>query len=207
MAKKRKSEATGLDEADRTMYTTFCAAANSLSQLYTQAMNQQKLAFQAGERRALLGIDVMGREEIACEENRCSNNMWTYETGEKLYEWMVHQEGQGSKLSTADIVAYLQNEHDRGVDEPPVLPGLPFPHQNPQHMVQYPATSAQVSNGSSGQACIAQGPRFVPSANGGRSSSNETNFFLDQSREFNPGASNDSSMDMHADTPDPYADY
>ncbi|KAK9165730.1 hypothetical protein Scep_000921 [Stephania cephalantha] len=179
MAKKRKSEATGLDEADRTMYTTFCAAANSLSQLYTQAMNQQKLAFQAGERRAL----------------------------EKLYEWMVQQEGQGSKLSTADIVAYLQNEHDRGVDEPPVLPGLPFPHQNPQHMVQYPATSAQVSNGSSGQACIAQGPRFVPSANGGRSSSNETNFFLDQSREFNPGASNDSSMDMHADTPDPYADY
>ncbi|KAK9130085.1 hypothetical protein Sjap_010572 [Stephania japonica] len=152
MAKKRKSEATGLDEADRTTYTTFCGAANSLSQLYTQAMNQQKLAFQAGERRAL-------------------------------------------------------NEHDRGADEPPVLPGPPFPHQNPQHMMQYPATSVQVSNGSFGQACIAQGPRFVPSANGGRNSSNETSFFLDQSREFNSGASNDSSMDMHADTPDPYADY
>lgn len=54
MAKKRKSVATRLDEVDRTMYTTFCNAANSLSQLYTQAMNQQKIAFQAGERHGMV---------------------------------------------------------------------------------------------------------------------------------------------------------
>lgn len=54
MAKKRKSDATRLDEVDRTMYTTFCSAANSLSQLYTQAMNHQRLCFQAGERHALV---------------------------------------------------------------------------------------------------------------------------------------------------------
>ncbi|KAK8941714.1 hypothetical protein KSP40_PGU001437 [Platanthera guangdongensis] len=53
MARKRKSDATPLDEVDRTLYSTFCSAANSLSQLYTQAMNQQKVAFQAGERQAL----------------------------------------------------------------------------------------------------------------------------------------------------------
>ncbi|KAG0500517.1 hypothetical protein HPP92_000589, partial [Vanilla planifolia] len=53
MAKKRKSDASRLDEVDRTMYSTFCSAANSLSQIYTQAMSQQKLAFQAGERHAL----------------------------------------------------------------------------------------------------------------------------------------------------------
>ncbi|KAF8405893.1 hypothetical protein HHK36_007971 [Tetracentron sinense] len=53
MGKKRKSGATRLDEVDRTMYTTFCSGANSLSQLYTQAMNQQKLSFQAGERHGL----------------------------------------------------------------------------------------------------------------------------------------------------------
>ncbi|KAH7565945.1 hypothetical protein JRO89_XS08G0043400 [Xanthoceras sorbifolium] len=53
MAKKRKSDATRLDEVDRTMYTTFCSAANSLSQLYTQAMNHQRLSFQAGERHAM----------------------------------------------------------------------------------------------------------------------------------------------------------
>ncbi|GKU90732.1 hypothetical protein SLEP1_g4688 [Rubroshorea leprosula] len=54
MGKKRKSIATSLDEVDRTMYASFCSAANSLSQLYTQAMNQQKLSFQAGERHGLI---------------------------------------------------------------------------------------------------------------------------------------------------------
>ncbi|RZS03324.1 hypothetical protein BHM03_00033492 [Ensete ventricosum] len=54
MARKRKLEAMGLDEADRTLYSTFCAAANSLSQVYAQAMNQQKISFQAGERHALV---------------------------------------------------------------------------------------------------------------------------------------------------------
>lgn len=54
MAKKRKSDASRLDEVDRGMYTTFCSAANSLSQLYTHAMHQQKLSFQAGERHSLV---------------------------------------------------------------------------------------------------------------------------------------------------------
>eukprot|EP01018_Ginkgo_biloba_P014546 Gb_31393 [translate_table: standard] len=59
MAKKRKSENAGLDEAERTMYTSFSNAANSLSQLYTQAQHQQKLAFQAGERHALVRLSGM----------------------------------------------------------------------------------------------------------------------------------------------------
>jgi len=54
MGKKRKSIATSLDEVDRTMYASFCSAANSLSQLYTQSMNHQKLSFQAGERQGLV---------------------------------------------------------------------------------------------------------------------------------------------------------
>lgn len=54
MAKKRKSDATRLDEVDRGMYTTFCSAANSLSQLYTHAMHQQRLSFQAGERHSMV---------------------------------------------------------------------------------------------------------------------------------------------------------
>lgn len=58
MGKKRKSIATSLDEVDRSMYTSFCSAANSLSQLYTQAMNHQKLSFQAGERHALVRLFV-----------------------------------------------------------------------------------------------------------------------------------------------------
>jgi hypothetical protein len=55
MSRKRKTNAAPrLDEADRTLYSTFCGAANSLSQLYTQAMAQQKLSFQAGERHAFV---------------------------------------------------------------------------------------------------------------------------------------------------------
>lgn len=38
------------------MYSAFSSAANSLSQLYTQAMHHQKLSFQAGERHALVRI-------------------------------------------------------------------------------------------------------------------------------------------------------
>ncbi|KAL5080845.1 hypothetical protein RYX36_009266 [Vicia faba] len=49
MGKKRKSTATSLDEVDRTMYASFCTTANSISQLYTHAMNHQKLSFHAGE--------------------------------------------------------------------------------------------------------------------------------------------------------------
>ncbi|XP_072978826.1 uncharacterized protein [Typha angustifolia] len=69
MGTKRKSEATRLDEVDRTLYSTFCDAANSLSQLYTQAMNHQKFSFKAGELHSL----------------------------EMLYEWILRELEQGSR--------------------------------------------------------------------------------------------------------------
>jgi hypothetical protein len=55
MMKKRKSEYSGLDEVEKTLHTSFCTAANSISHLYTQAQHQQKHAFQAGERHAVVG--------------------------------------------------------------------------------------------------------------------------------------------------------
>ncbi len=55
MVKKRKSEFSGLDEVEKTLHTSFCTAANSISHLYTQAQHQQKHAFQAGERHAVVG--------------------------------------------------------------------------------------------------------------------------------------------------------
>ncbi|URE43118.1 holocarboxylase synthetase [Musa troglodytarum] len=86
MAKKRKPEAVTrrLDEVDRTVYSTFRCGANSLSQIYTQAVAQRKVAFQAGERYAL----------------------------EKLYQLIVRHSDAGSTVTVADIVAYLQNETD-----------------------------------------------------------------------------------------------
>ncbi|XP_031478143.1 uncharacterized protein LOC116249132 [Nymphaea colorata] len=80
MAKKIKSDGSGIDEANRTMYAAFCNAANSLSQLYTQAESQQKLAFQAGERHSL----------------------------EKMYQWILRQEEDGKRITASDVIFRLQ---------------------------------------------------------------------------------------------------
>ena len=73
---------TSLDEVDRSMYASFCSAANSLSQLYTQGMNNQKLSFQAGERHAL----------------------------DKIYQWICNTQQAGSRVTTDDLLSYLQTE-------------------------------------------------------------------------------------------------
>ncbi|XP_071693904.1 uncharacterized protein [Rutidosis leptorrhynchoides] len=103
MAKKRKSLATSLDEVDRTMYSTFCNAANSLSQLYSQAMSQQKLSFLSGERHGL----------------------------EKLYQWISKQDAEGLRVTSEDILAYIEAELDSSVEEPQIGPRTT--QQNQQH--------------------------------------------------------------------------
>ncbi|ESW23967.1 hypothetical protein PHAVU_004G091000 [Phaseolus vulgaris] len=80
MAKKRKSITTSLDEVDRTLYASFCTAANSLSQLYTHTMNHQKFSFNAGERQSL----------------------------EKVYQWIWRQQEGGSRVGTVDVLNYIQ---------------------------------------------------------------------------------------------------
>ncbi|XP_010261019.1 PREDICTED: uncharacterized protein LOC104599958 [Nelumbo nucifera] len=217
MGKKRKSDATRLDEVDRTMYTTFCSAANSLSQLYTQAMNHQKVVFQAGERHGL----------------------------EKLYQWILRQQEEGSRVMTTDILAYLQNEIDYGGEEPPMSPRLPFQNQQTQptmHFMNPPM--AQVSSGSFGPALVGQAPRsinsehqsknsvfsnalsspvrrslqhyhlaqgsyhpnsIIPPGNGTRNA--EASFAHHHNRDSNSPFSNDSSMDMHADSPGQESSY
>ncbi|XP_021802837.1 uncharacterized protein LOC110746915, partial [Prunus avium] len=101
MGKKRKSIATSLDEVDRSMYTSFCSAANSLSQLYTQAMNHQKLSFQAGERHALLSFWYMDLPLIFSSSLHISGK-------DKIYQWISRQQEGGSRVTTMDIVSYLQ---------------------------------------------------------------------------------------------------
>ncbi|XP_043690792.1 uncharacterized protein LOC122641578 isoform X1 [Telopea speciosissima] len=91
MTQKRKSaEVTALEESDRTLYSSFCNTANSLSQLYAQSLHQQKLLFHAGERHAL----------------------------EKLNEWILMRQQEGVRVTGADILAHLQNELDKGVEVP-----------------------------------------------------------------------------------------
>eukprot|EP00271_Cylindrocystis_brebissonii_P012116 TRINITY_DN30218_c0_g1_i1.p1 TRINITY_DN30218_c0_g1~~TRINITY_DN30218_c0_g1_i1.p1 ORF type:complete len:274 (-),score=65.67 TRINITY_DN30218_c0_g1_i1:547-1368(-) len=93
MAKKRKSESAGLEEVDRTMYSSFCAAANSISQLYTQAQNQQRVAFEMGERHAL----------------------------EKLQQWVLRQYNGAAFVSVEHLILFLQTECSRTDESAPSL--------------------------------------------------------------------------------------
>ncbi|KAI3952660.1 hypothetical protein MKX01_013622 [Papaver californicum] len=194
MGKKRKSIATRLDEVDRTMYSTFCNAANSLSQLYTQAMNQQKLSFQAGERNAL----------------------------EKLYDWIRRQQQEGSRVVTSDILAYLQNELDYGGEELPMSPNLLFPQQH--HHLTFMNPSIQVSSGSLSSATVGQVSRSGQFDNQVKNTSfsnalsspvrrsfqncqlaqggdNINNVIPSKNGVRNEAQSNDTFMDMRSDSP------
>ncbi|GMY29503.1 holocarboxylase synthetase [Fagus crenata] len=210
MAKKRKSVATSLDEVDRTMYTSFSSAANSLSQLYTQAMNHQKYSFQAGERQGL----------------------------EKLYQWIRRQQEEGSRVTTVDILNYIQNELDYCGEEPSMSPRAPVQHQHSQPVTNFMNSGFPVSTGSSCPTTAGQGIRSehcdhqsknsvfsnalsspvrqslqhyhitrggycpnsgLPLGNGARNS--ELTFLHNQSRDSTAPSSNDSAMDMHADSP------
>ncbi|KAL3818829.1 hypothetical protein ACJIZ3_004734 [Penstemon smallii] len=202
MAKKRKSDATRLDEVDRSMYTTFCGAANSLSQLYSQAIHHQRVSFQAGERHAM----------------------------EKLYNWILRQQEDGVRVMTGDILAYMQNELDYGVEEPPPSsPRLPVQQQQQSQITMQTTHSGfpVSSNNAFGPAAIGQGLRSGNSDQTKNSvfsnalsspvrrslqhyhlsqgshyannatRSNENN----QTRDPNPPSSNDTAMDMHSDSP------
>ncbi|KAK4782872.1 hypothetical protein SAY86_007246 [Trapa natans] len=176
MAKKRKSAATPLDEVDRTLYSSFCAAANSLSHLYSQAMSHQRISFQAGERHAL----------------------------DKLYQWMLRQQECGSRVTTIDIVSYLQHELEYGDDHPQTatnlasFPAPPGPHNPSALAVKNPVFSNALSS-----------PVQRSLQHYHLTWSNDNNYPLLQqqhhhhnhqssARETN---SNDSAMDMQDDTP------
>ncbi|WOL02982.1 hypothetical protein Cni_G11702 [Canna indica] len=127
MSRKRKTESTRLDEVDKTLYSTFCSAANSLSQLYTQAMNQQKISFQAGERHGM----------------------------EKLYQWIRRKHEEGSRLSVAEIIAHIQNEMDyAGDDAHLVAPRSPFQHQHQNQSMHAMNSGMQPPSGFLGQPTI-----------------------------------------------------
>ncbi|XP_022879585.1 uncharacterized protein LOC111397082 [Olea europaea var. sylvestris] len=192
MAKKRKSDSR-LDEVDRTMYSSFCSAANSLSQLYSQAMHHQRLSFQAGERHAL----------------------------EKLYNWMLRQEEDGARVATGDVLAYIQNELDYGSEESPQTAMLSTQSGTPVSSNSFgPAATIgqglrsgnsdnQTKNSVFSNALsspvrrtlqhyhLTHGSSHTNNINGQRNSENTCH----PGRDPNPPSSNDTSMDMHADSP------
>ncbi|KAK7357178.1 hypothetical protein VNO80_16461 [Phaseolus coccineus] len=203
MAKKRKSIATSMDEVDRTMFSSFSTAANSLSHLYTLSMNRHKLSFQAGERHSL----------------------------EELYQWIRRQQEGGSRVATVDILGYIQNELDYCGEEPCMSPRAPQQHQQSQPLMHATVTGSgfPVTTGFPGQTIMGQGLRSehcdIQSKNslfsnalsnpvrqvgevgnyssglsmGNGSRNTEVNFLHQQSSDSAAFIFNDAAMDMHAD--------
>lgn len=196
MARKRKTEAAPrLDEADRTLYSTFCSAANSLSQLYSQAMAQQKHSFHAGELHAL----------------------------EKLYQWILRKHDEESRLTVADIMAHIQHEMDYGGSDAHAAPRVhQYPQSAGQFANSSCQLSAGSYGQTSGLAprtsnseqskntTIFSNALSSPvrrslqnyhltqvAGNGGRNS--EANS-MGQNREANSASSNDTTMDMISDS-------
>ncbi|KAL3613479.1 hypothetical protein CASFOL_042742 [Castilleja foliolosa] len=105
------------------------------------------------------------------------------------------------------------NELDHGSDEPPPSPRLPPQQQQSQTLMQLPHLGTLVSTNALGLATHGQTKSSVFSnalsspmrqslqnyhvPQGGHTSNNTTN----QTRDDNPPSSNDTSMDMHADSP------
>ncbi|XP_042389370.1 uncharacterized protein LOC121981089 [Zingiber officinale] len=210
MSRKRKSDASGLDEADRTLYSTFCGAANSLSQLYTQAMNQQKVSFQAGERHAL----------------------------DKLYQWVMRKHEEGSRITVADIVCHIQTEMDHVAEDGlTAAPRAPFQNQQPPPSTHPINSTFQAPSGLFGQPIPRSGhtdqaknsvfsnalsspvrrslqPYHLANDGSGfytndappTGNAASRNHDSDQNRDTSSLSCNDTSMDIHTDSP-PHQSY
>ncbi|WIA08917.1 hypothetical protein OEZ85_008335 [Tetradesmus obliquus] len=98
MGKKRKFE---LDlDVERNMYSSFVTAANAVSQLYTQGVQQQRRAAAAASRATL----------------------------EKVLNFVLRENAGGEHISKAALVQFLQHEYENadGQDAPPPQPQMHF---------------------------------------------------------------------------------
>ncbi|KAK4394135.1 hypothetical protein Sango_1884300 [Sesamum angolense] len=153
-----------------------------------------------------------------------------YKVGWKVTERIqfINHRSDTSGLMTKWI--YLQNELDYGAEEPPSSPRLPFQHQQQSHTaMQTTHSGIPVSSNAFGPATVGQGQRSVNSdqtknsvfsnalsspvrrslqhyhlSQGGQYANNAmrgNENTVSQTRDPNPPSSNDTSMDMHADSP------
>ncbi|XP_006660106.2 uncharacterized protein LOC102709021 [Oryza brachyantha] len=188
--RKRKAEAARAaeEEADRALYGAFRGAANSLSQLYAMAGCHQRLSFHAGERHAL----------------------------EKLYQWMVRQHESGMRLTVSDIAANIEHEIAYGGDGALTSPRSQYTTQNLQAQSHIPNTSTQQLSSCSSAANPSKDSMVFSKAlsspfrqnlqlyhiqQGGHAGCFADGIFSTGNRDSNLAVPNDSSVDMHSDSP------
>lgn len=107
MGKKRRIDAVDLD-AERTLYSSFVSAANSMSQLYSQAVQQQRKSSAAASRQTL----------------------------ERVLGFVLKEYGNSDMVPKAAILQFLQQEYE-AVDGSEHLPHQ-FPVQLLPTMTQGP---------------------------------------------------------------------
>mmetsp|Transcript_5826 Transcript_5826/g.10121 ORF Transcript_5826/g.10121 Transcript_5826/m.10121 type:complete len:206 (-) Transcript_5826:488-1105(-) len=107
--KKRKHDGP-LDDIERTLYASFSSAANGISQLYTQSLNQQRKAYCLGARHI----------------------------SEKLIQWLEDEHRNQQHVSTTVLVALLTRELEEvegnaaeqiSMAVPGTVPSVPPPTQ------------------------------------------------------------------------------
>eukprot|EP00879_Flechtneria_rotunda_P004602 GHRR01004858.1.p1 GENE.GHRR01004858.1~~GHRR01004858.1.p1 ORF type:complete len:210 (+),score=82.70 GHRR01004858.1:243-872(+) len=84
MGKKRKYESVLDAECERTMYSSFVTAANAVSQLYTQGVQQQRRAAAAASKATL----------------------------EKVVSFVLRENGGQEHISKAALLQFLQHEYE-----------------------------------------------------------------------------------------------
>ncbi|CAK9188005.1 unnamed protein product, partial [Ilex paraguariensis] len=78
---------------------------------------------------------------------------------DKLYQWIRRQQEGGSRVTTIDILTYLQSELDYYGEEPSMSPRAPLQNQHSQPIMHGTNLGFLVSPGSSGAPAAAQGLR------------------------------------------------
>ncbi|OIW06393.1 hypothetical protein TanjilG_13579 [Lupinus angustifolius] len=76
---------------------------------------------------------------------------------EKLYQWIMRQKEEGSKVAAVDVLNYIQNELDYCGEEPSMSPRAPLQQQQSQPVMHVPTSGFLVTFGSSGQPIAGQG--------------------------------------------------
>lgn len=113
MGKKRRCE-VDLD-AERTLYTSFVQAANSISQLYTSAVQQQRRASAAASRQTLVGVP----ERVFLPQV----SAWLQSTHpgwpslpccpqERVLGFLLREYGSTDAVPKAALMQFLQQEYE-----------------------------------------------------------------------------------------------
>ncbi|XVE83267.1 hypothetical protein DITRI_Ditri16bG0074000 [Diplodiscus trichospermus] len=100
------------------------------------------------------------RHCIYCKSNvSFPFSLFPFPQQEKLFHWILRQQEEGSRVTAADIVAYLQNELEYGAEESPVSPRLSLQQHHPQTATQMNTLSAPFSSTPISPATTTQGVR------------------------------------------------